>query len=379
MKTVGFVTLVRDVVPVLVLLYMGFLEYSFCYEFCYRTVERRSISISLIGIYNVLLCAVLGTWIWVFVEGPGCMGVRVPPYDLDASYRRGRGVVEVEKEEDGEAADGELENPHDHRPSCSPPPQSHPISPTCLPTSPSPPPTIPPPSIFLCNSQGLPAYCTACQTLKVLRSHHTSSCSRCVPTMDHYCLFLGSAIGQNNYRDFIAFIVSVDCLLLLSVVAILCYIKKHLHPAIIVGLSVNIWLFLMVSNLIGSSLSMIRYNETTIERLAKRDLRRRLRKRKNTDVEVLTTYVNVRHPTLEGIRLVVPLSVKDCPYDKGTFAANFKERMTRCRFCNVEEIMEYEKKQFGADFKRKVYERIAHEQGPVRVFGEALLPAGTTA
>ena len=44
--------------------------------------------------------------------------------------------------------------------------------------------------------------CTTCEIVKPLRSKHDRFTDVCVERFDHYCPFMGQAIGGNNYREF---------------------------------------------------------------------------------------------------------------------------------------------------------------------------------
>ena len=45
-------------------------------------------------------------------------------------------------------------------------------------------------------------FCQTCQILKTGRLHHCRRSKQCVPSYDHYCPWLNSAVGRHNYRLF---------------------------------------------------------------------------------------------------------------------------------------------------------------------------------
>ena len=46
-------------------------------------------------------------------------------------------------------------------------------------------------------------YCTKCDFVKPLRTHHCSKCNTCVLLMDHHCMWTANCIGLNNYKQFV--------------------------------------------------------------------------------------------------------------------------------------------------------------------------------
>ncbi|KAG2218144.1 hypothetical protein INT45_007847 [Circinella minor] len=60
------------------------------------------------------------------------------------------------------------------------------------------------------RSTHAPRFCKTCNNYKPPRTHHCSSCGRCVLKMDHHCPWINNCVGFQNYGHFIRFIVYVE-------------------------------------------------------------------------------------------------------------------------------------------------------------------------
>jgi hypothetical protein len=72
-------------------------------------------------------------------------------------------------------------------------------------------------------------YCYTCNFYRPDRAHHCSQCDHCVRVWDHHCMYIGTCIGEGNYRYFYAFLLfgtfSVVCGLLISTVQVVLVIR----------------------------------------------------------------------------------------------------------------------------------------------------------
>ncbi|KAK6754511.1 hypothetical protein RB195_013486 [Necator americanus] len=57
-----------------------------------------------------------------------------------------------------------------------------------------------------CDQAGRNKYCYICRTLKPDRSHHCSSCGRCVVKFDHHCPWINQCVNHANYKPFLLYI-----------------------------------------------------------------------------------------------------------------------------------------------------------------------------
>ncbi|ESU14361.1 palmitoyltransferase PFA5 [Fusarium graminearum PH-1] len=64
--------------------------------------------------------------------------------------------------------------------------------------------------VFICESDGLPKWCSECRSWKPDRAHHSSEYGRCVYKMDHVCPWMGGIISETSLRFVFQNITNVD-------------------------------------------------------------------------------------------------------------------------------------------------------------------------
>lgn len=195
-----------------------------------------------------------------------------------------------------------------------------------------------PPEAFLCDEQGFPYWCSKCQSLKQHRLFHLGDLGYCVPKFDHYCLWVGTAIGRDNLLIFFKFLQFVDAFLIL----ILCYVASTTRLAlarssgrvphyVILYVYCCFWITMILALLVVLAFNLSK-NRTTLDDITVKQARtyeryeKRLEKRNGNSFlmgkvprrELGVRYINVAHA---GTRLVVSFHVGELPYDLG-FRAN---------------------------------------------------------
>ncbi|KAA1098248.1 palmitoyltransferase for Vac8p [Puccinia graminis f. sp. tritici] len=138
------------------------------------------------------------------------------------------------------------------------------------------------PDSLMCKSDGSLRFCRKCEHYKADRSHHCSSCGRCVLRMDHHCPWLGGrCVGLKNHKFFILFLLSSSITSIIAALAagkgLMDFVSNtRISPGDPFQLAPLNWAFLLlVGGLFGMVLAgftcyhlyLISVNRTTIENM----------------------------------------------------------------------------------------------------------------
>ncbi|KIW86492.1 hypothetical protein Z517_01890 [Fonsecaea pedrosoi CBS 271.37] len=130
------------------------------------------------------------------------------------------------------------------------------------------------------SSTGAPRFCKKCHTPKPDRTHHCSTCKRCVLKMDHHCPWLSTCLGLRNYKAFVLFLIYTSLFCWVCFVNAAWWMWKELFeqsgyldevaPINIILLSVIAGIIgLVLSAFTGWHIHLCIKGQTTIERLEK--------------------------------------------------------------------------------------------------------------
>ncbi|SCU94324.1 LADA_0G07866g1_1 [Lachancea dasiensis] len=282
----------RCLVPLVLLGLLCYASWAFCYALCYREVYhkfgQKSIGVGLMFGQLVLVVVLIGTWSQLVAIGPGrqpkVLPFRILPENVNS---------DGEEELSGKS------------------PQHPPM-------------TIVPPSLYQCDPQGYPLWCTACQTIKGNRTHHSSTLGYCVPRFDHYCVWIGTVVGRKNYRLFMQFTMYAGWFCIFVIASIASFLRRmiasrkdipRVDPNILVLLALCCVFMLMVGPLFLSHCYYMAKNRTSLEVIAT--------KRRSKATKNWLCYLN----PVDGLRYVFEFKALDTQdyWKKRGVLANIKE------------------------------------------------------
>ncbi|KAK9466561.1 DHHC palmitoyltransferase-domain-containing protein [Lipomyces arxii] len=208
-------------VPLIMACVLGYATYVYCYVFAYKFLivsrggSRRAKGIGLMVVYLVLVASVFIYCALVNIQGPG-YAQKIKENDGDENeikYMNGVPVFPpihgaIDPNHTGNEANAEKQTSVPNGSSQSDATQT--VQATM-------------PDAFLCETDGYPLWCPRCMAPKPDRAHHSSEVDRCVLKMDHYCAWVGSLIGFNNYKAFLFFVVSAVSLSIIIFTTLLAY------------------------------------------------------------------------------------------------------------------------------------------------------------
>ncbi|RKP30474.1 hypothetical protein METBISCDRAFT_27377 [Metschnikowia bicuspidata] len=138
----------------------------------------------------------------------------------------------------------------------------------------------PGPGPFLSDALGFPLYCSHCQQIKPERAFHLSFTGRCVPRYDHYCVWLGAAVGRDNLVPFFNLVRLVAVYSALSVVFSAVALRTmhrrltnspSLLLLLIVSLIVNSFAVFMLFGLVVTTAFQIATGRTALDAISVRE------------------------------------------------------------------------------------------------------------
>lgn len=71
--------------------------------------------------------------------------------------------------------------------------------------------------------------CSTCQIYRIQRSSHCPICNNCVQRFDHHCSWIGTCVGQGNYKFFVWFLYSItfSCMYMIGLCFLYCFNEYH--------------------------------------------------------------------------------------------------------------------------------------------------------
>ncbi|CAJ0591413.1 unnamed protein product [Cylicocyclus nassatus] len=128
-----------------------------------------------------------------------------------------------------------------------------------------------------CDQAGRNKYCYMCKTLKPDRSHHCSSCGKCVIKFDHHCPWINQCVNYANYKPFLLYILySTITVAWFVVTSLECFVrfvlnKNFLEDAIPLGQVIlvlgtyGVFGYYPLGEMVIFHFGLLSINETTCE------------------------------------------------------------------------------------------------------------------
>ncbi|SCU88675.1 LAFA_0E13982g1_1 [Lachancea sp. 'fantastica'] len=283
--------------PIVVLALLSYASWAYCYELCYNEIYlnfgHESVAVGLMCGEVALTVLLIVLWIQMVVVGPGVQPKLLP-------FRLFPDIETIDTENDGSI--DSAKNDAGNRP-----PQS-----------------IRPPKLYQCDPQGYPLWCSACQSIKANRTHHSASLGYCIPRFDHYCFWIGTVVGRKNYRLFVQFALYFWAFCIFVIASVASYLPRiirsrdkipRVNPNIIVTLALCCMATLMVGPLGSAHIYYMAVNKTSLEVIAT--------KRRSKATKNWMCYLN----PADGLRYVFEFRALDAQdyWNKHNALRNLKE------------------------------------------------------
>lgn len=276
----------KKIVPVVVAVALAYADYAAGYVVGYHEIYRRHSRAAAIVLWLLLAftqCSVYLYWIVLLVKGPG-LAPKTPPLDL---YGLDPSLLRV-------------------------------------------------PEAFACDEHGFPFWCSHCQSIKGARVFHLNDLDACIARFDHYCLWIGTCVGRDNYLAFFKFLQFFNALFIVGLCFTAPIARDAFHRSTLLRHCIVIFVFcffwiVMILVLFFQQLYFLKDNITTLDDLISRQARSyaRWESQKNSGKTFLLgkqprhetgkRYLNIAY---NGSRVVVPYSVDVAPFSRG-FKLNF--------------------------------------------------------
>jgi hypothetical protein len=87
--------------------------------------------------------------------------------------------------------------------------------------------------------------CITCMIIRPLGTSHCRICNNCVERYDHHCPWVGNCIGKNNYRYFYYFLISFNCLSIISIALSIQRLIEVFNPYTMIQLICSILVYII--------------------------------------------------------------------------------------------------------------------------------------
>lgn len=119
-------------------------------------------------------------------------------------------------------------------------------------------------------------YCEICKSFKLNRTHHSKKLNCCVYKFDHFCKWLGIAINYGNYKLFLQYVTLclIECVIIFVISLYRLVLMQKWLGLSIMYLAITALLILCLASLLAIHLKLISDNQTTVEFLNYRWLKK---------------------------------------------------------------------------------------------------------